>query len=298
MDPQSRKLATAAATATREGVTAGRVLLVGGSQKLQRVLAAAGALRGHQIECCNGNIEAIQHVRRRTVDVVLTSPSTTIAEDLALVREFANTRPGIRTIVFSQTATREELIAALSAHVFACFTLPFDEHEVVDMVRSAIHVSDWRDGIEVVSGLPDWFTLRVSCRLLTAARLVRFMSEYPTPVPADEHELLMTAFREMLLNAIGHGGGFDPESVVEVTAAKTARAIVYHFRDPGDGFKREGLTHAAASSSREDVESSAIARQEKGLRPGGFGMLLARQIADELVYNERVNEVLLIKHLS
>jgi anti-sigma regulatory factor (Ser/Thr protein kinase) len=35
-----------------------------------------------------------------------------------------------------------------------------------------------------------------------------------------------------------------------------------------------------------------------GLRPGGFGMLIARHVADELVHNERSNEVLLIKHLS
>ena len=34
------------------------------------------------------------------------------------------------------------------------------------------------------------------------------------------------------------------------------------------------------------------------MRPGGFGMLIVRQIVDELVYNERGNEVLLIKHLN
>jgi anti-sigma regulatory factor (Ser/Thr protein kinase) len=290
--------ASAGATFAHDRTSTGRVLLIGGSQTLRHALMADPPLHGHEIECCNGNIEAIQHVRRRMVDVVLTSPSTTIAEDLALVREFAGTRPGIRTIVFSLTATREELIAALSAHVFACFTVPFDEHEVIDMVRSALTISDWRDGIEVVSGSPDWFTMRVSCRLLTAARLVRFMTEYRMPVSNDEHELLITAFREMLLNAMGHGGGFDPESVVEVTAARTQRAIVYHFRDPGDGFKRQGLAHAAASSAREDIEASAVKRHELGMRPGGFGMLIARQIADELVYNERGNEALLIKHLS
>jgi anti-sigma regulatory factor (Ser/Thr protein kinase) len=293
MEPASFALSSA-----RDRTSSGRVLLIGDAQKLRRALAADDPLRGLEIECCTGNIEAIQFVRRRMVDVVLTSPSTTIAEDLALVREIASTRPGIRTILFSQTATREELIAALSAHVFACFTVPYDDHEVVDMVRSAMNVSDWRDGIEVVSGLPDWFTMRVSCRLLTAARLVRFMTEYRMPVPKDEHEMLMTAFREMLLNAMGHGAGFDPESVVEVTAAKTARAIVYHFRDPGSGFRREGLAHAAASTAREDIEATTLTRHEQGMRPGGFGILIARQIADELVYNERGNEVLLIKHLS
>ena len=44
--------------------------------------------------------------------------------------------------------------------------------------------------------------------------------------------------------------------------------------------------------------ASAMERAERGLRPGGFGMLIARQVADELVYNERGNEVLLIKHLD
>jgi hypothetical protein len=39
-------------------------------------------------------------------------------------------------------------------------------------------------------------------------------------------------------------------------------------------------------------------RAERGIRPGGFGILLARKIVDELVFNERGNEVLLIKHLA
>ena len=48
------------------------------------------------------------------------------------------------------------------------------------MARQATHEVDWRDGIEVVSGLRDWITLRVSCRLVTAERLTRFMTEHRT----------------------------------------------------------------------------------------------------------------------
>jgi anti-sigma regulatory factor (Ser/Thr protein kinase) len=102
----------------------------------------------------------------------------------------------------------------------------------------------------------------------------------------------------MLVNAMEHGAGFDAQKVVEVTAAKTARAIVYHFRDPGNGFSRESLTHAAESSLAPHVTATMDARAEKNLRPGGFGMLIARHVADELVYNEHGNEVLLIKHID
>ena len=141
-------------------------------------------------------------------------------------------------------------------------------------------------------------TVRVSCRLLTAERLVRFITELQSSsLPSGERDLLLSAFREMLLNAMEHGAGFDSDKVIEVTAAKTARAIVYHFRDPGNGFDRAELNHCATSNSPEAILASAEKRIALGLRPGGFGMLIVRQIVDELVYNERGNEVLLIKHL-
>ena len=38
--------------------------------------------------------------------------------------------------------------------------------------------------------------------------------------------------------------------------------------------------------------------EEKSLRPGGFGLVLIRAIADELIYNERRNEVVFVKYLD
>jgi anti-sigma regulatory factor (Ser/Thr protein kinase) len=34
------------------------------------------------------------------------------------------------------------------------------------------------------------------------------------------------------------------------------------------------------------------------LRPGGFGILIAREMVDEMIYNENHNEVILIKYLT
>ncbi len=39
-------------------------------------------------------------------------------------------------------------------------------------------------------------------------------------------------------------------------------------------------------------------REVKGLRPGGFGLLVAKAMVDELIYNEAQNEVVLIKYLD
>ena len=273
----------------------GRLLLIGHDPALAGALQGEPPSQGSHLETSAGRSKRPGSCAPARIDVVLTDPSTSAAEDLALLKELREGRPGIKTILLAPTLTGADVVTALRQHVYACFTRPIDYEEVADMARAAIEDTDWRDGIEVTSGVPYWITLRVSCRLITADRLTRFMTEYSSDVPSAERDLLMTAFREMLLNAMEHGAGFDPEKVIEVTAAQTARAIVFHFRDPGNGFDREDLSHAAATPNPADIIKSAEERAENGMRPGGFGMLIVRQIVDELVYNERGNEVLLIK---
>jgi anti-sigma regulatory factor (Ser/Thr protein kinase) len=259
--------------------------------------ALSAGLAGHELVVSGGDVEAVQRLRDLAVDVVITDSTTSVAEDLALASELRRVRPGVKMIVLAPATTHEDVVAALRAQVFACFTPPFEVGEVAAMGLSALEAVEWRHGIEVVSGLPYWMTLRVSCNLLTAERLVRFMTEREHSLPEKDRDLLMTAFREMLVNAMEHGAGFDPGKVIEVTAARTERAIVYHFRDPGNGFDRADLAHAAKTRRPEELIDVTLEREKTGRRPGGFGMLLVKQIADELVYNERGNEVLLIKHL-
>ncbi len=278
-------------------MTVRRVLVIRPGSSLAAMLGSTLDLTQFEFESCTGNIEALRSLRARGADVVVTDETTPIEEDLAFASELQEIRPYVKVIVLAPSAAHADLVDAIRSHVFACFTAPFDYGEVASMVSSALREQGWRDGIQVVSGLDHWLTLRVSCHLVTADRLVRFMTELQ-PKGGGDGDLLIAAFREMLLNAMEHGAGFDADKVIEVTAAKTARAIVYHFRDPGTGFDRGDLEHATGAPSPEAVVAAAMARAEMGLRPGGFGMLIARQVADELVYNERGNEVLLIKHIG
>ena len=73
----------------------------------------------------------------------------------------------------------------------------------------------------------------MSCRLITAERLISFANELSAQLPEDTRQEMMQAFREILLNAMEHGAAFNPEQVVEVTAVRTGRAMVFYVRDPG-----------------------------------------------------------------
>lgn len=276
----------------------GRVLVISAKDGLARELRESPALQGHTVDACRGALEVLKEARVHPLDVVVTDSARPVSGAMTLVEELSRLRPGVRTILLAPALTDTDVVTALQAQVFACFTAPVNAAEIADMAATALKTEDWRRGIEVVSGLPTWLTLRVACGLVSADRITRFLTEWESALPEDQRDLLMTAFREMLLNAMEHGAGFDPGQVIEVTAARTDRAIIFHIRDPGSGFNREALGHAAKANDPDSVRAAMENREAAGLRSGGFGMLIVRQVVDEMVYNERGNEVLLIKHLK
>jgi len=147
-----------------------------------------------------------------------------------------------------------------------------------------------------VSATPHLLSLAVRCRLITAERVVQFMREM-SDIPEEECKDVGTAFREMLLNAMEHGGHFDPEKYVEICYIRTRHVVMARIKDPGDGFTLEEVRHAAIANPPDDPIAHVLRRNEAGMRPGGYGVMLAKNLVDELIYGEKGNEVLLVKYL-
>jgi anti-sigma regulatory factor (Ser/Thr protein kinase) len=111
-------------------------------------------------------------------------------------------------------------------------------------------------------------------------------------------EQLSLAVDELLRNAIEHGCRDGMQCTVELTCIRTVRMIQFQIKDCGTGFSMDGVAHAAINNPPEEPLRHAHYRTEKGMRPGGFGIMLVKQIADELIYNEAGNEVVLVKYLG
>ena len=69
-------------------------------------------------------------------------------------------------------------------------------------------------------------------------------------------------------------------------------AITLIIRDQGPGFNPKQIPHAA---SDEDPIGHIDVRNDLGIREGGFGIMLAKGLVDEFRYNDKGNEVTLIK---
>lgn len=274
-----------------------RVLIIGDPSDLSGEIGTALTAADLPLEYAAGPADALQRLRLRSFGVVITNCNSSVDEDLALLAEMREVRPGIKLILLARHSTPVDVIAALRAKVFACFTPPFDAAEISRLACSAASDSQWHDDIQVISAKPGWVSLRVNCRLVTAERVLTFAKELSDQLPEYERDEMIHALREILLNAMEHGAAFNPEQVVEIRAVRTARALSFYLRDPGAGFRRESLTHAAIANPTEDPAAHIAEREKEGIRAGGYGLLLASGTVDELIYNEIGNEVLLIKYL-
>jgi anti-sigma regulatory factor (Ser/Thr protein kinase) len=155
------------------------------------------------------------------------------------------------------------------------------------------------ESIEVVSSTPSWVELLIPSTREAAEVAQAFVAKLEADLPHELINSIRQALRELLLNAVEWGGKLDPNQKVRIARLRYPRMLLYRVADPGAGFSFEGLAHAAVhETSAESIARVAIVRDQLGMRPGGFGIAMARAIADELLYNEAQNEVVLIKYLN
>ena len=110
-----------------------RVLVIGSDTQVSGEIGNALSATGFPMEYSAGHADALQRLRMRSFGVVITSPDSAVEEDLALLEEMRAIRPGVKSIVLARHSTPDEVIAALRARVFACFTPPFDPGEIANL---------------------------------------------------------------------------------------------------------------------------------------------------------------------
>jgi anti-sigma regulatory factor (Ser/Thr protein kinase) len=73
--------------------------------------------------------------------------------------------------------------------------------------------------------------------------------------------------------------------------------VLIRIKDPGEGFSLKENLDTAANNPPDDPLRHQKHREAQGIRPGGYGILLAKNLVDELFYGEKGNDVLLIKYI-
>src|SRR3974390_1197077 len=186
-----------------------RALLVDSSPELNQLLTNLFVHADWTIHFAADNKQALALAKEKPFDLILTGEKTTGQEDIELLRRLRMVRPHTRLIILTDEFMPGDVLASIRERAFSYFTRPFSTEKLAEMIRIAMAEPHWDDGIEIISATPDWVCLSVRCDVLTANRLIQFFRE-ASDLADIEKEEVATAFREMLLNAMEHGGHFDP----------------------------------------------------------------------------------------
>jgi len=272
------------------------ILVVDDDRATRHVARATLAKAGYAVRVAKDGAEALTRLRGGKFDLVLLDVWMPKMDGLGVLDRMKRARMRAKVVVMTSDDAPETLLRAIRNQAHLYVHKPVEPAALVALVRDTLKRGD-EPPIDVVSASPSWVELELPCTREAADRLHSVMERLETDLPEDVRESVSYAFRELLMNAVEWGGKLDPKRRVKISYLRAKRMLLYRIADPGPGFKMEGLDHAAISHPDNPIEHVMI-REEKGLRPGGFGILMVKAKVDDLIYNEKQNEVVFIKYLD
>ena len=274
------------------------ILVTDDDRSIRHLVCSILSGAGHSVDEAANGAAALKKIRAKNYDVMVLDiwmPKMTGLELLAKLQK-ASRKP--KVVMLTSDDTPASLLSAVRDQAHRYIKKPVDPRELLDAVKMVLAAKEGLPPIEVVSAVSDWVELLVPCDLEIAERIHAFLEHLKGDLPQKEREMLAQAFRELLMNAVEWGGKLDPTRKVRISYIRAKRMVMYRIADPGPGFHFDDIPHAAISHPKDQPLDHLEAREAKGLRPGGFGLLMTRALADELVYNEKHNEVILVKYLD
>ena len=274
-----------------------RILVVDDDRGTRHILQRLLTGGGYDTSVAEDGVEALKALERAPVDLLLLDVWMPRMNGLELLAEL-RTRPSRpRVVVMTSDDAPQTLIETVRQNAFRYVHKPVQPPDLLNTVRQALAAPEIPP-IEVISARPEWIELVVPCTREAVDRIQPVLAQLEGNLAPDVRDAIAYAFRELVLNAIEWGGQLDSTRSVRIACLHSPRMRMYRIADPGPGFRIEDLPHAAIGQPEDQPIEHMRIREEKGIRPGGFGIVSVRASVDELIYNEKRNEVVFIKYLQ
>jgi DNA-binding response OmpR family regulator len=275
-----------------------RILIADDDRATLHLLQGVLKNAGYATEVAKDGLEAQERLLRGRFDLLLLDIWMPRLNGLELLASLRKRKKGPRVVVMTSDDTPDTLLKAVREQAYRYLHKPVDPRQLVETLEQVLETATAPSEIEVVSARPEWVELVVPCTRAAAARIEEVMAHLEADLTPELRESVSSAFRELLLNAVEWGGRLDPSRKVRIAYLRFERMLLYRIADPGPGFDPTKLEHAAVGQPDDDPIAHVHVREKKGIRPGGFGLMMVKAQVDELLYNEKRNEVVFVKYLS
>ncbi len=271
------------------------VLIVDDERDTNNMLASLVAARGYApVQLFEGK-EVLETVRRCKPVVILLDLMLPDVNGYHLCEELKKTRETNLIPVLMVTALNDMNHRAQGVRVGAnaYVTKPFTAEQLFDAIDQALA---WRREHET-HGITGEIQFDVRGELTHLQQVNDMLTDMLNRTPLSERQVkdLRQAVMEMGGNAIEWGHKKNADLPLRITYRIDPHAVTLVIQDQGPGFNPASVPHAAKD---EDPVGHLDVRTSMGIREGGFGIMLARGLVDEFSYNEKGNEVTLVKRFA
>jgi two-component system OmpR family response regulator len=269
------------------------VLVVDDERDTNDILASLVQPRGFEPIQVFSGVQALAAVSEHEPDLVLLDLMLPDIDGFELCDKLKRDRRTNLIPIVMVTALQDAHHRAAGVRVGANGYLikPFTPAQLYEMMDKALA---WHDE-HLQRGTTGEINFDIRSELTYLAQANDLLADLFAHTPLTERQLkdLKQAVMEMGGNAIEWGHRKNAELVLRLTYRIDPDSVTLIIQDQGPGFNPTDIPHAA---SDEDPIRHLEIRNELGLREGGFGIMLARGLVDDFRYNERGNEVTLVKH--
>jgi two-component system, OmpR family, response regulator len=272
-----------------------RILVVEDDRHLCGLLSTLLDVEGYRTAVACDGADALEKVLAERPDAVVLDVMLPGRDGFEICRELKFRRETnlIPIVMLTAMQGKEAETSGLRVGANRYLTKPFEPGDLLKEIRCALdHRRELEQGRTHTS-----LEIQVNSDTRNREQLNDMLSELFLFTPLTEEEVgrIRYAALEMIENAMEWGNRRQKDLLVTIRYEVTDDQVKFVITDQGQGFDPKCLPHAACE---DDPAAHLCIREKLGLRDGGFGLMITRGIMDEVRYNERGNQVTLIKRFN
>ncbi len=230
--------------------------------------------------------EALALLENEQFDLIMTDIKMPEMDGITFLKTVKSNDPEVPIIVLTGFATVEMTKDALQSGAYNFLTKPFEIEDILTIVKRGLTLKkEIVRNKEVAAFTQCQFDVEIPSRSELLGGVIFYIIEQLKLMDFSERiiatEILMT-LDEAITNAHKHGNKADQRKKIFVRAKINREKMEMSIRDEGEGFDPEKLINPL---SAEGIERNC-----------GRGVFLIKSYMDQVLYNDKGNELTIIKN--
>ena len=239
---------------------------------------------GHEVVATGDREQALAREDLDEFDLIISDLTEDEPGGMQLLSEIKRKRLMVPVVISSDEAQQPGLVKAFKMGAANFLRLPYNKDELLGIVEKTLaYKLRFVDDLKVLPFVREKIDFELPSDLSLMDGVLHYLIERVSKlgIIKPERSNLFVALDEAFVNAVKHGNRNDPTKLVRITAEISPLEARFTVEDEGEGFNVQEIPDPCDPANL--------------FKSSGRGVLLIYNIMDEVKYNERGNQLTMIK---